>query len=135
METYGMAAPDNDILRNFVQCYQQYVAQTGYRCERPEDGDHMREDSRDCIAYGRHDWYPQRPRNYHDDDSNPYRGAGYRSPMRHGMENRRYDSRNGLYSPTEMRRGGGGGDNYNSLPGVGSYERPSWHHTRRNRWF
>ncbi|TDG45919.1 hypothetical protein AWZ03_007639 [Drosophila navojoa] len=133
METYGMAAPINDTA---IDCYHQYVAQTGYRCELPEDGDHLKAYS-DCpepAHYNRlHDWYPHRSRNYQDDCA-PYRDASYRSSRRDDVNNGRYSSRNGLYYPAELRRGGG--DTFNSLPaGLGSYERSMWRRGSRNRWF
>ncbi|KAH8292779.1 hypothetical protein KR054_005595, partial [Drosophila jambulina] len=49
-------------------------------------------------------------------------GPGYRSPLRYGKLLREMNSRNGLYSPMEQQRGGGQGDYYNSLPGLGGAE-------------
>ncbi|KAH8410299.1 hypothetical protein KR009_010780, partial [Drosophila setifemur] len=57
-------------------------------------------------------------------------GPGYRSPLRYTKILREMNSRNGLYSPMELQRGGQGGqggqggrgDYYNSLPGIGGAE-------------
>ncbi|XP_017050450.1 uncharacterized protein LOC108094394 [Drosophila ficusphila] len=49
-------------------------------------------------------------------------GPGYRSPLRYSKILREMNSRNGLYSPMEQQRGGGQGDYYNTLPGLGGHE-------------
>ncbi|EDW03521.1 GH11281 [Drosophila grimshawi] len=77
MEKYGMAAPDDD--DNIIDCYQQYVAQTGYRCELPDY-------SRTNYS-GRPEWYSEEPRN-----CDPYERTDYRAPL----TNRGGNLRNGL---------------------------------------
>ncbi|KAH8298323.1 hypothetical protein KR018_005022, partial [Drosophila ironensis] len=58
-------------------------------------------------------------------------GPGYRSPLRYSKILREMNSRNGLYSPMEQQRGGGQGDYYNSLPGIGGAE-GQMYQTRNN---
>ncbi|XP_034473022.1 uncharacterized protein LOC117780560 [Drosophila innubila] len=124
METYVMSRIDD----HEIDCYHQYIAQTNYRCERPEDGDGMMLEPRGCLdkpqeiykpvsAYS----YPNGPQSFGD--------IGYRRPVRQRRAPnlaRINNTRNGLHSPQEPRADCG--DYYSSLPGLGSYQRPLTQH-------
>ncbi|KAH8327878.1 hypothetical protein KR067_001321, partial [Drosophila pandora] len=59
-------------------------------------------------------------------------GPGYRSPLRYQKIMREMNSRNGLYSPMDQQRGGGQGDYYSSLPGIGGAEGQIYRGNRGN---
>ncbi|KAH8244688.1 hypothetical protein KR032_004735, partial [Drosophila birchii] len=79
------------------------------------------------MGRGQGQGYSQQQGGYGQESSNQsgaaaYGGPGYRSPLRYGKLLREMNSRNGLYSPMDQQRGGGQGDYYNSLPGLGGAE-------------
>ncbi|XP_017849677.1 uncharacterized protein LOC108604629 isoform X2 [Drosophila busckii] len=111
METYGMPAPDDPT----IDCYQQYVQQTGYRHEKdlypssPVGGANPYDNNEN-------EWNQGACSSYQNSAPAAYSGRGYQQPEQSQMY-----SRNGLYSPMETRSAGG--DYYASLPGLGKYER------------
>ncbi|XP_060654876.1 uncharacterized protein LOC132790391 [Drosophila nasuta] len=145
MDSYIMSRIDD----HEIDCYHQYIAQTNYRCEQPEDEAHMMM----LEPHGRvdrpHDTYnPVGVSTYSNAPQSFDAVAPQRAPARSNRQRassvgtRNLNARNGLGSATAATRTqpprADCGDYYNSLPGLGNYEQPrlqqQQQHPMRNRW-
>ncbi|KAL7739455.1 hypothetical protein ACLKA6_011321 [Drosophila palustris] len=119
-----------------IDCYHQYIAQTNYRLERPEDGDGMMLEPHGCLDKPQEIYKPVSAC-YAPNGPQTFGDVGYRPPARQPQRapemTTMNNARNGLHAPREPRSDCG--DYYNSLPGLGSYQRPMTQNAPRNRFY
>ncbi|KAH8377478.1 hypothetical protein KR093_005659 [Drosophila rubida] len=137
MDSYIMSRIDD----HEIDCYHQYIAQTNYRCEQPEDEAHMM--MLEPRVERPHDTYNPVSVSTYSNGPRSFGEVGQRRPacsQQRGPARTRNNARNGLNlaeAPRAPRAPRADcGDYYNSLSGLSNYERPRLQqHPLRNRWF